>query len=372
MTGNFLAATKLSSGALERGNNLLYTINGGPTLVSQTNSITEASSGITGLTVEALKASSSPDASNANKQLIATFGGTGGSSDEISTANPHGYLTGDAVRFDTNGTLPSQVNTSTIYYIRKIDDTTVSLHATASEAANGSNPINFGNNPSYSGDNYLYLANPPAAAGESASTVTVTVSNDTSKIKTAINDFIAEYNKVQSLIDTETDVTTDSAGKVKAGTLAGQSDANDIASKLRSEINALVSGLTGVFDQLSDLGIQSNGNDNSITLSDSTALDTALANNLSSVRELFTQSSSGIAAKLSAYLDSTIGEEGSLVTRQDSLTKQISSIDTQITDQERFVQSRRQQLIDSFIAMEKAQAQINQQLQFLKQRFPAA
>ena len=54
VTGNFLAATKLSSGTLQRGNNLLYSINGGGQLISQSNTISEATSGLAGLTVTAL------------------------------------------------------------------------------------------------------------------------------------------------------------------------------------------------------------------------------------------------------------------------------------------------------------------------------
>ena len=48
VTGNFAAATGLVTATLERGKNLLYSIDGGPELVSQTNSITEDSSGIAG------------------------------------------------------------------------------------------------------------------------------------------------------------------------------------------------------------------------------------------------------------------------------------------------------------------------------------
>jgi flagellar hook-associated protein 2 len=55
VTGNFLAATKLSSGSLQRGNNLLYTLDDGAELVSQSNTITEASSGLAGLSVTARK-----------------------------------------------------------------------------------------------------------------------------------------------------------------------------------------------------------------------------------------------------------------------------------------------------------------------------
>ena len=54
VTGNFLTATGLSAGTLQRGNNLLYSINGGGTLTSQSNTIDGSSSGLTGLSITAL------------------------------------------------------------------------------------------------------------------------------------------------------------------------------------------------------------------------------------------------------------------------------------------------------------------------------
>lgn len=54
VTGNFLAATGLSGGTFNHGQNLTYTVDGGPELISSSNTITEASSGIAGLSVTAL------------------------------------------------------------------------------------------------------------------------------------------------------------------------------------------------------------------------------------------------------------------------------------------------------------------------------
>jgi flagellar hook-associated protein 2 len=54
VTGNFLAATGLSGGALQRGTNLQYSVNGGGTLTSQSNTIDSTTSGITGLSVTAM------------------------------------------------------------------------------------------------------------------------------------------------------------------------------------------------------------------------------------------------------------------------------------------------------------------------------
>ncbi len=257
VTGNFLAATGLGGGSLQRGKNLLYTINGGGELTSQSNTITEASSGLAGLSVTALD---------------------------------------EGASFD------------------------------------------------------------------------VVVQADTAKIKAAITDFIADYSKVQSVIDTQTASTTDAKGKVTAGLLANERDPFDIASALRSISYGEVSGLVGVFDGLSDLGIVTNGNDNGLSLDDEEALDSALANNLTAVSELFSDATSGLAVRLGTFLDDTIGDDGSLVEKQSTLTTQAGAIDTEIENLERIVQQNRQRMIDSFIAMEAVQQRVNQQLQFLQKQ----
>jgi flagellar hook-associated protein 2 len=257
VTGNFAAATGLGSGALERGKNLLYSVNGGGTLVSQTNVITEESSGIAGLNVTAL--------------------------DE--------------------------------------------------------------------------------------SEVTITVTSDTEKVKSAIKSFIEEYNKAQSILETNTASSTDAKGKVTAGTLSGDSEANELASKLRSLAYGVIGTLAADMNQLADLGIETNGNNNNLEITDEALLDKALAGNLNGLKTLFTDQTNGLAVRLDDYLVKTIGDDGTLVDKDAKLSKDIAGIDTQISDLERIVESNRLRLIDSFIAMETAQARINQQLQFLMQRF---
>ena len=200
-------------------------------------------------------------------------------------------------------------------------------------------------------------------------TSTITVASDTSTIKGAVKSFIDDYNRAQSTIDSLTASSTDSTGKVTRSTLAGDSDANDIASKLRAIAFNQATGLTGTLNSLAKIGIDTTGDNDRLTLKDETALDDAIANNLAGLKLLFNDPDKGIATKLNAYLGKTIGEDGSLITRQDALTKQSSEIDIQVTDLEKRVQSNRQRLIDSFVQMETAQQSINQQLKFLQQRF---
>ncbi|HLP75566.1 MAG TPA: flagellar filament capping protein FliD, partial [Candidatus Paceibacterota bacterium] len=258
VTGNFLAATGLTAGTLTHGKDLIYTVNGGDPLTSHSNTITEASSGIAGLSVTALKENSS---------------------------------------------------------------------------------------------------------------ATVTVGNDNDKIKSTIQSFVDAYNRVQSLIDSQTASTTDAKGKVTAGILADENDADQIGSSLRSIAYSTISALSGTVKNLAALGIVTNGNDNTLSLDDSEALDTALNNNLAGVKDLFSNSTNGLAVKLDDYLTKTIGENGTLIAHQDSLTKESSAIDTQIAEMERTVQSTKERLTASFVAMETAQANINQQLSYLLKNF---
>ena len=257
---NFLAATGLTGGSLTRGEDLLYTVNGGPQLSSRTNTITGDSSGITGLSVTAL----------AEKSF------------------------------------------------------------------------------------------------------TVTVAGDTAKIKTAITSFVDAYNKVQAAINTETASSTNATGKVTAGTLAGDQDTATLNSRLRELMNSTVSGLSGTLKRLDSLGFVSNGNDDSLSTADLSGLDNALATNLSGVKDLFSNTSTGLAVQFNSFLDSTIGDKGSLVTHQTNLTTQSTAIDTQISNMESQILSYQQQLTDGFIAMEVAQSQSNQQLAYLTKAFASA
>ncbi len=257
VSGNFLAATGLAGGSLVRGQDMEFSINGGPALTARGNTITEDDSGIPGLIVNVVK--------------------------------------------------------------------------------------------------------------EGATTIGVL--SDSSKIKSAINDFIAEYNTTQTLIDNRTASTIDAAGKVSTSVLAGESDAADIGSRLRRLTYGDVEGLSGVLNRLEKLGITTNGQDNKLSLSDPAKLDSAMATNLTDVRDFFTNATNGLGTKLVKYLDTVVGDEGALTKKQKLFTDQTASIDRQIADQERMVQVRRQQLIDGFVAMERAQSLSNAQLSYLQKTF---
>lgn len=258
VTGNFLAATGLSSGTLTHGKNLLYTLNGGTQqLVSQTNTISSASSGITGLSV--------------------TAQGTGA--------------------------------------------------------------------------------------------VNVSVSTDINTISTAIQKFVADYNSVQSYITSQQSVTTASDGTTTPGTLTGDSNTNDIVTSLRTLVSQVenIAGTSGSVTQLADLGFQSNGNNNTIALSNSSTLTSMLSSHLNDVKALFSDPAKGLATQLNTYITNTIGPNGTLPARTADLTKQSQDITTQISNLETKISNDTQQWNSEFAAMETAESQTNQELTYITQ-----
>ena len=260
VTGNFLAASGLSGGTLTHGKDLQYQLNGGVTLSSHSNTITEDSSGVTGLSVTALK----------------------------------------------EGT-----------------------------------------------------------------TFSVGVSVDTAKIKSAIQSFVTQYNQVQNVIDRNTQSSTDSTGKVTASLLSGDTTAYELSRSLRTMVGARFG--SGTLSGLADLGIDTSGDNNLLTTTDATKLDTALSGNLAGIQRLFTDGTNGIATKFNTYLNNTIGDGGdivgTLVDRQSRLTKQSTDITTQIANLEKMVTANSDRLTQSFLAMETAQANINQQLAYIQKNF---
>jgi flagellar hook-associated protein 2 len=258
VTGNFLAASGLSGGTLQRGQNLAYTLNGGSqTLYSQSNTITSASSGIDGLTVTALAENSA----------------------------------------------------------------------------------------------------------------TVTVSPDTTTISNDIQKFVTDYNTVQSYITSQMAVTQNADGSSTPGLLTGDQTISQVSSSLRSLMTSAVSaaGMDGKVSSLNDLGIESNGNNNTLTISDTTALTSALTNNLSDVKALFSDPSKGLAVQFTTLLTNTIGNNGTIPNHQAVLTQDSANITTQISNLEKQITNDSNKWTTEFQNMETAESQTNQELTYLSQ-----
>jgi flagellar hook-associated protein 2 len=257
VTGNFLAATGLSGGTLQRGNNLEYSINGGGSQISQSNTIDAGSSGLTGLSITA----------------------------------------------------------------------------------------------------------------QGVGSATVTVGSDTSTISTAIQGFVTDYNAVQNYISSQTSTTTNASGNVTPGLLTGDLDVENIETSLRELVGGSPSGSAGGVQNLSDLGIETSGTNNLLTLSNTTTLNSAIANNLSDVQNLFTNPTDGLATSLGSFLTDTNGPNGVLANDETNMTTESATLTTSISNLQKQISSEQTQLTSEFTAMETAINTINTQKQYLTAYF---
>jgi len=352
---------------LSRGNDILYSLNGGDILTSHTNTITEESSGVSGLSVTG-------DVTGSGIRVDAVDT----ANNAITTTASHGLSTGDIVRLYTPATLMGGVSSKTAYYVRALSSSRISLHTSSADASAGSNTVDV--TGAGTGDQYILGAAPPSFS--------VTVSADVGKVKEAVKDFVGQISKTQSLIGMHTTVKSDSDGKVEAGRLSNDRLVNEIAVSLRKKTMGEISGSGSSFDRLSDLGFTGNGYDNQISLTDENTLDTILREKMGDVEKFFStetlkagvdgatadyQSEEGLAEMMEDYtsllLGDVYGTEGALEDHRDNYAKEIDRISKNIIDLERRVQFTKDQLTQSFIDMEMAQAKSNQEMQFLTQRF---
>ncbi|MBI2510762.1 MAG: flagellar filament capping protein FliD [Opitutae bacterium] len=192
---------------------------------------------------------------------------------------------------------------------------------------------------------------------DSETTQTITVAADTDTMQTKIKSFIDAFNSVQSYVDDKTKVTS-ANGKVTTSVLSANREVQAWADQLRSTAFAAVSGLSGTIKRLEHLGIDFDGTSSQLEIADEEKLTAALRDKPADVEAFFQTSSTGFVAQLTTLLDRmSTSNDG----QQERLTKSNSNLDKQIEDVQRQLDAEKERLTSSFVAMESAQAKIQQQ-----------
>ena len=216
-----------------------------------------------------------------------------------------------------------------------------------------------------------------SVTANSIGTETVTVSGDAASTKAALNTFIEKYNAVQNAIDKYTKVTVDGT-KVTSSVLSGSRELASISRELRRMLYATGKDqngaeLTGTVKRLSDLGVNFAGIENTISITNSALLDTRLASNTDDLVDYFTTDTEGLVDRLDAMMDRLVNDSsttpGTFKVQTDSISSQNKSLDKQIAEFERRLDSQRSLLESSFIAMERAQSSFQQQSSYLAKTF---
>jgi flagellar hook-associated protein 2 len=163
----------------------------------------------------------------------------------------------------------------------------------------------------------------------------IDVEVDTESIKTSINDFITAYNDVINYVKSQTAYNSET--KVK-GSLLYYPVARTLPFQLRPFASSIVASQPEAFNSLAMIGITASASDGTLSISDSDALESALAGNLDDVKNLFA-ATDGVATLMKDFATRITDTDGALTATQQGVSAQIDRLNTLIGWRERSLAS---------------------------------
>jgi flagellar hook-associated protein 2 len=193
----------------------------------------------------------------------------------------------------------------------------------------------------------------------------LTVATNTAIIKSNVELFVTNYN---SLITYMNNVTAFDADTGTVGILLGDSTIRSLSSQIRTKINETVTGISGQYSTLVDLGITSKV-DGTMEI-DNTKLEAALTTNMDDVAEFFS-STNGVATKLDSIVNEYIKADGLLDTKTAGLNKTVDDINNDLQALDLSLTALEERLFAQFSALDILMTQLNSTSSFLTQQFDA-
>ncbi len=204
---------------------------------------------------------------------------------------------------------------------------------------------------------------------ESGVTTKLTLTRDTSTIKSALDNFVKGYNSVYKQIS---DLTAYNASTGTGSMLTGDATVRSIQEQLRSALsNSVPGGVTGM-STLSDVGV-SFQKDGTLSL-DSDKLNKVFADPLKDISKLFTKTdeTTGIGSRVNSLISTMIfGDNALLNSRMDGINSSIKSIGTQRESQNVRLEAIERRYNAQFTALDKAIASMTSTSTFLTQQLEA-
>ncbi|HTC26478.1 flagellar filament capping protein FliD [Dyella sp.] len=169
---------------------------------------------------------------------------------------------------------------------------------------------------------------------------TLTVSQSTAPISTAVNDFVTAYNNYNTDVG---ELASFNASTGQAGVLLGDPTLDAIQTQLSHVMSSTVQGNS--IGSLASLGITRNS-DGSLTLNSET-LDNDLSSDPSAVQNLFA-STNGIGTQLNSLVTNYSSSSGILQTRINDLNTDVSNLSTQQTALNTRMATYQEQLVKQY------------------------
>ncbi|MDJ0761583.1 MAG: flagellar filament capping protein FliD [Myxococcota bacterium] len=200
---------------------------------------------------------------------------------------------------------------------------------------------------------------------ETTTALEVTVAPDTAAIKTKVSEFVDAYNEVMTLVQKEFDFTGEAKGQDR---LAGDGTLRSLKQQLGTLISTEISGLTGSYSALSQIGLKTN-TDGTLAIDDDD-LESAIASDTVGVGQVFAGTSDhsvdGISDSMDTIVDSFVDfADGILTAKINGLNTRIDNISDSILRYEDRATKKEESLRLQFTNLEVMISQLTSQSNFL-------
>lgn len=198
--------------------------------------------------------------------------------------------------------------------------------------------------------------------------VSVTVATDTATVAKNVQGVVDSFNDLVSFVNDQSTVTQDTSTSdrsIQKGPLAFDGTVRTVLEGLRTAISSSVSGLSGQYSLLADVGLTST-KDGTLAL-DGDKLASALAADEGSATQLFSGNgtTAGVFQRVHDYLTGITGAGGLLDARNKGITASLDSLSARIADGQRQVDAFQANLQQTFTNLEVLVSQLNSQSAFL-------
>jgi flagellar hook-associated protein 2 len=202
-------------------------------------------------------------------------------------------------------------------------------------------------------------------------TTTITISNDSTDLQTAIEEFVTQYNTTLALMQDYAD-----AGSVDddedAGDLYGDATLQRLISNLRSSVSDNISGLTGDYTNLSSLGITTTDDYDGTLEFDSSVFEAAFEDDAAAVKAFFFSEDAsgndiGFVSDISEYIEYyTDDNDGIINYKDESLDTMIDTMNDKIEAFEERMEDKEAYYIKIFAALDVYMAEAESTQEYIE------
>lgn len=199
--------------------------------------------------------------------------------------------------------------------------------------------------------------------------VIINVTRDTDAVIDNVQKFVDSYNEVFKTIDKLSyyDLNTKDANRKNNGDLWDETGLTQLSISFRRTLSEPASG-AGRIQFLSEVGItaRTNKDDPALKLNKDT-LEDAIKNDFDEVARLFADDPTGVAVRFNALAEETLGDDGLITLRTDSLNSSVRDLGDRMEREEDRLQEVEARYYDEFMRLDSAMTKFNSLQNYLVQ-----